>query len=189
LVWTVLDAVGELDSWAFYAAYRADGHGRPAYEPSMMVALLMYAYARGNGSSRGIEHACVDDVADRVVAGNQARDHSTITEFRCRHEHALGEVFSGVLGLCARVGLASVEVVSIDATKMSANASMNANRDYTQIARAVLREAAESDEREDELYWPPREPDRRPSRRRRLWTSTAAAPDLARRWITRQPRR
>src|SRR3954465_74780 len=47
LVWTVLDAVGELDLSAFYAAYRSDGHGRPAYEPSMMVAVLMYAYARG----------------------------------------------------------------------------------------------------------------------------------------------
>lgn len=152
LVWTVLDAVGELDLSAFYAAYRADGHGRPAYEPSMMVALLMYAYARGNRSARGIERACVEDVAYRVVAGNLVPDHSTIAEFRCRHEHALGEVFSGVLGLCAQVGLASVGVVSIDGTKMSANASMNANRDFAQIARAILREAAEIDQREDELY-------------------------------------
>jgi transposase len=152
LVWTVLDAVGELDLSAFYAAYRADGHGRPAYEPSMMVALLMYAYARGNRSARGIERACVEDVAYRVVAGNLVPDHSTIAEFRCRHEHALGEVFSGVLGLCARVGLATVGVVSIDGTKMSANASMNANREFGQIARAILREAAEIDEREDELY-------------------------------------
>src|SRR4051794_15925272 len=46
LVWTVLGAVAELDLSAFYAAYRVDGHGRPAYEPSMMVALLLYAYAR-----------------------------------------------------------------------------------------------------------------------------------------------
>jgi hypothetical protein len=94
----------------------------------------------------------VEDVAYRVVAGNLVPDHSTIAEFRCRHEHALGEVFSGVLGLCAQVGLASVGVVSIDGTKMSANASMNANRDYVQIARAILREAAEIDQREDELY-------------------------------------
>jgi transposase len=156
LVWTVLDAVGELDLSAFYAVYRADGHGRPAYEPSMMVALLMYGYARGNRSARGIERACVEDVAYRVVAGNLVPDHSTIADFRCRHEHALGEVFSGVLGLCARVGLASVGVVSIDGTKMSANASMNANRDFGQIARAILREAAEIDQREDELYGPDR---------------------------------
>src|SRR3954467_7520279 len=112
----------------------------------------MYAYPRGDRSARGIERACVEDVASRVVAGNLVPDHSTIAEFRCRHERALGEVFSGVLGLCAQVDLASVGVVSIDGTKMSANASMNANRDYTQIARAILREAAEIDEREDELY-------------------------------------
>ena len=120
----------------------------------MMVALLVYAYARGNRSSRGVERACVEDVAYRVVAGNLAPDHSTIADFRGRHEHALGEVFSNVLGLCARVGLASVGVVSIDGTRMSANASMNADRDYTQIARAILREAAEIDQRQDELYGP-----------------------------------
>ena len=152
LVWTVLDAVGELDLSAFYAAYRVDGHGRPAYEPAMMVALLLYAYARGNRSARGIERACVEDVAYRVVAGNLVPDHSTIAEFRCRHERALGEVFSGVLGLCARAGLASVGVVAIDGTKMSANASINANRDFGQIAREILEEAAEIDRREDELY-------------------------------------
>jgi hypothetical protein len=98
----------------------------------------------------------VEDVAYRVVAGNLLPDHSTIADFRCRHEHALGEVFSGVLGLCARVGLTSVGVVSIDGTKMSANASMNANRDFGKIARAILREAAEIDQREDELFGPDR---------------------------------
>src|SRR3954470_7937745 len=85
LVWTVLDAVDELDLSAIYADYRDDGRGRPAYAPSMMVALLLYAYARGNRSSRGIERACVEDVAYRIVAGNVAPDHSTIAEFRCRH--------------------------------------------------------------------------------------------------------
>jgi hypothetical protein len=118
----------------------------------MMVALLLYAYARGNRSSRGIERACVEDVVYRVVAGNLVPDHSTIAEFRCRHERALGEVFSGVLGLCARAGLASIGVVVIDGTKMSANASINANRDFGQLAREILAEAAESDRREDELY-------------------------------------
>ena len=107
LVWTVLDAVGELDLSAFYARYRADGHGRPAYEPSMMVALLLYAYARGNRSSRGIERACVEDVAYRVVAGNLVPDHSTIAEFRCRHERRAGR---GVLrrARAVRAGRAGV---------------------------------------------------------------------------------
>src|SRR4051812_35911910 len=152
LVWTVLDAVAELDLSAIYADYRDDGRGRPAYEPSMMVALLLYAYARGNRSSRAIERACLEDVAFRVVAGNVAPDHPTIAAFRVRHERALGEVFSGVLGLCARAGVASVGVVAIDGTKIAANASTNANRDFGQIAREILAEAAEIDRREDELY-------------------------------------
>jgi transposase len=152
LVWTVLDAVAEMDLGAFYAAYRADGHGRPAYEPSMMVALLLYAYARGNRSSRGIERACVEDVAYRVVAANLVPDHSTIAEFRARHEAALAELFTGVLGVCRRAGLVSVGVVAIDGTKVQANASRGASRSYEQIAREILAEAAETDRREDELY-------------------------------------
>jgi transposase len=152
LVWTVLDAVDELDLSAIYADYRDDGRGRPAYEPSMMVAPLLYAYARGNRSSRGIERACIEDVAFRVVTGNLAPDHSTIAEFRCRHERPPGKVFSGVLGLCARAGLVSVGVVAIDGTKMAANASTDANRDFGQIAREILAEAAEIDRHQDELY-------------------------------------
>jgi hypothetical protein len=99
-----------------------------------------------------LRRACVEDVAYRVVTGNLAPDRSTIAEFRCRHERPLGEVFSGVLGLCARAGLASVGVVAIDGTKMSANASINANRDFGQIAREILADAAEIDQREDGLY-------------------------------------
>jgi transposase len=152
LVWTVLDAVAEMDLGAFYASYRADGHGRPAYEPSMMVALLLYAYARGNRSSRGVERALVEDVAYRVVAANLVPDHSTIADFRVRHEAALAELFTGVLGLCRRAGLVSVGVVAIDGTKVAANASREANRSYEQIAREILAEAAETDRREDELY-------------------------------------
>jgi transposase len=152
LVWTVLDAVAEMDLGAFYAAYRADGHGRPAYEPSMVVALLLYAYARGNRSSRAIERACVEDVAYRVLAANLVPDHSTIADFRVRHEAALAELFTGVLGLCRQAGLVSVGVIAIDGTKVAANASREANRSYGQIAREILAEAAETDRREDELY-------------------------------------
>jgi transposase len=55
LAWFVIDAVGELDLVAFLAAYRADGHGRAAHDPAMMVALIVYAYAIGERSSRRIE--------------------------------------------------------------------------------------------------------------------------------------
>jgi len=94
----------------------------------------------------------VEDVAHRVVAGNLVPDHSTIAEFRVRHEAALAELFTGVLGLCRRVGLVSVGVVAIDGTKIAGNASREANRSYEQTAREIPAEAAETDRREDELY-------------------------------------
>jgi transposase-like protein DUF772 len=118
----------------------------------MMVALLLYAYARGNRSSRGIERACIEDIAYRVVTGNRAPDHSTIAEFRGRHEQPLGEVFSGVLGLCARAGLVSVGVVAIDGTKIAANASLDQNRTedwFRQQAKSMLDQAAAVDAAED----------------------------------------
>jgi transposase len=152
LAWTILEAVQEMDLSAFYGAYRADGHGRPAYEPGMMVALLLYAYARGNRSSRGIERACVEDVAYRVIAANKAPDHSTIAEFRVRHEVALADLFGEVLGLCEAAGLVQVGVIAIDGTKIQANASMDANRSYRQIAEEILEEARRVDEAEDALY-------------------------------------
>jgi transposase len=152
VVWTILGAVAEMDLSAFYGAYRADGHGRPAYDPAMMVALLLYAYARGNRSSRGIERACQEDVAYMVITAQRTPDHSTIAEFRRRHEVPLAELFSAVLALCERAGLVTVGVIAVDGTKIAANASMDANRGYGRIVREILEEAAETDRREDELY-------------------------------------
>ena len=152
LAWFVIDAVAEIDLSAFYVAYRHDGHGRPAYEPAMMVALLLYAYARGTRSSRAIERACEEDVAYRVIAAQQQPDHATIARFVERHEAALADLFGAVLGLCARAGLARVGVVAIDGTKVLANASRDANVDYEQIAREILAEAQAVDAAEDEAY-------------------------------------
>jgi transposase len=152
VVFTILGAVEELDLSAFYGAYRADGHGRPAFEPSMMVSLLLYAYSKGNRSSRGIERACREDVAYMLISAQQAPDHSTIAEFRKRHAQALAELFTGVLGLCRQAGLVEVGMIAIDGTKIAANASLDANRSYEAIAREILEEAAETDRREDELY-------------------------------------
>src|SRR5215207_1606442 len=123
LAWFVIDAVASVDLAAFYAAYRVDGRSRPAYEPSMMVALLLYAYARGVRSARAIERACEEDVAYRVIAAQQVPDHATIARFIERHERALGRLFGAVLGLCARAGLVRSGLVAIDGTKLAANAS------------------------------------------------------------------
>jgi transposase len=128
LAWCVLDAVEEFDLAAFYAGYRVDGWGRAAFDPAMMVALLIYAYAIGERSSRAIERRCREDVAFRVIAANQVPDHATIARFRARHEVALGELFAQVLGLCARAGLVSLGIVALDSTKIAANASGMATR-------------------------------------------------------------
>ncbi len=152
LAWFVLESVEEMDLSAFYGAYRVDGWGRAAFEPSMMVSLLLYAYARGERSSRGIERKCVEDVAYRVIAAQQKPDHATIARFRARHEDALAELFGSVLGLCRQAGLVKVGVIAIDGTKVHANASHHCNLDYEQLAREILKEAAALDAAEDELH-------------------------------------
>jgi transposase len=152
LAWFVLESVEQLDLAAFYACYRQDGWGRAAFEPQMMVALVLYAYARGERSSRGIERKCVEDVAYRVIAAHQTPDHATIARFRVRHEESLAALFTEVLSLCEEAGLVKVGLIAIDGTKVPANASHHCNLDYEQLAREILKEAAEVDAAEDELF-------------------------------------
>ena len=152
LAWFVIDAVAELDLRAFYAAYRADGHGRAAHDPAMMVALLLYSYALGERSSRRIERRCVEDVATRVICANQTPDHTTVARFRQRHEAAIAGLFGEVLALCAEAGLVEIGVVAVDGTKVHANASHHATRDYEQIAAEILEDAAAIDAAEDERF-------------------------------------
>jgi transposase len=152
LAWFVLDAVGEMDLSALYAAYRADGHGRAAYEPSLMVALILYGFATKVRSSRAIECHCRRDVAYRVITGNLVPDHATIARFICRHERALADLFAEVLKLCDRAGLVKPGVVSIDGTRIAGNASPEVNHQFEQIAREILAEARATDEAEDQEF-------------------------------------
>ena len=152
LAWFVLDAVSGMDLREFYGAYREDGVGRRAYDPAMMVALLLYAYARGMRSARKIERACEEDVAFKVIAMLETPDHATIARFVERHEAALAGLFGQVLGLCAEAGLVRPGVVAIDGTRMAGNASRESTRGFEEIAREILAEAKAIDEAEDELY-------------------------------------
>jgi hypothetical protein len=148
----------------------------------MMVGLLLCACARGNRSSRGVERAWVEDVARRVVTGDLVPDHSAIAEFRCRHERPPGEVFCGVLGPCARAGLATVGVVAIGGTRMAANASTEPTA-TSAGSRGILAEAAAIDEREDGLYGAERGgelPERRRTREGRRRALRGAKERLAR---------
>src|SRR5262249_3340055 len=148
LVSVVRDAVAALDLGGFYRSYRADGHGRAAFDPEMMVALLLYGYCQGERSSRVIEKRCVRDVAYRVITGGLRPDHATIARFRARHEEALGGLFSQVLRLLAADGMVSLGMLSLDGTKLAGNASQKANRTLPQIEK-LLAEAAAADPAEE----------------------------------------
>ena len=111
LSWFVADAVAQMDLSAFYAAYRRDGWGRAAYEPAMLVALLLYAYCDGERSSRRIERRCREDIAFRVLAANQVPDHTTMCRFRQTHEAALAGLFAEVLRLCVEAGMVRVDLL------------------------------------------------------------------------------
>jgi transposase len=152
LAWFVLDAVAGMDLSEFYGAYRADGVGRRAYDPAMVVALLLYGYSRGVRSARKIERACEEDVAFKVIAMLETPDHATIARFLARHEEALAELFSQVLELCAEAGLVRPGVVAIDGTKIAGNASRESTLDFGEIAREILADARAVDEAEDEQY-------------------------------------
>jgi transposase len=152
LAWFVIDAVAGMDLDAFYADYRADGHGRAAYEPSVMVTLILYAFATNVRSSRATERHCRQDVAYRVIMGNLVSDHATIARFICRHEHAMAELFGEVLRLCDRAGLLKRGVVSIDGTRIDGNCSPDANCQFEQIAREILEQTKATDASENELH-------------------------------------
>jgi transposase len=156
LAWFVIEALEELDLERFYADYRADGHGRSAHDPKMMLTLLSYAYAVGERSSRGIERRCREDVAFRVICANQVPDHATIARFRVRHQEALGDVFGQILALCAEAGLVEVGVIAVDGSKFAAAASDRSIRTYEQIATEILDEAGRIDAAEDDIHGPAR---------------------------------
>jgi transposase len=149
LAWFVLDVIGEFDLAEFYAPYRADGRGGAVYDPALMLGVLVYAYCVGEHSSRRIERRLVEDVGFRVVAANLCPDHATLARFRARHQDAIAGLFAQVLGLCVAEGLVAAGVVSIDGTKLEANASAWSNRTRRQIADEILAEAARVDAAED----------------------------------------
>ncbi|SBO44725.1 IS1182 family transposase [Cyanobium sp. NIES-981] len=163
LVFFLLDLAIELDLEAIHSHYRQkDPRGEKAYDPRMMVVLLLYAYCVGLPSSRRIEKACWEDAAFRVLTGNQQPDHSRISDFRRRHLDALAGLFVQVLRLCQKAGLVSLGQVALDGTKVKANASkhkamshermLKSERQLEGEMRALLRKAELLDAQEDGHY-------------------------------------
>jgi transposase len=185
LVWFILDAVKLMNLKKFYghlprprpagkvkdagdealfsppepterpAPLGGDPRGRAAYDPAMMVGLVLYAYAIGVRSSRRIEAACRRNVDFRIVAANHIVDHTTIARFRARYAKELAGLFVDVLTLCREAGLGKLGVVALDGTKIAASASMGANRSRAAIEAEVAKimdEAADTDTEEDALF-------------------------------------
>jgi transposase len=150
LVWFVIDVVDGLDTSGLEALGRP-GKGRPGYDPRALAVLLVYSYLQGERSSRRIEERCRTDAAFRVATGNQVPDHTTIARFRAAaagEGGPLEDLFLQVLFVLAAAGLGRLDVVSVDGSKIWANASKQANRTeggLRKLARKVLDDAARAD--------------------------------------------
>jgi transposase len=151
LVWFVLDVVSLVDRSGFDARHPNDGVGRRAYDPEMMLALLVYAYCTGLRSSRRIEAAVRSDLAFKAICCDLVPDHIAIARFRADHEVAITKLFVDVLALCAQAGLASLGIVAIDGTKIAADAALDVNRGESAIrceVERIMAEARTSDDAE-----------------------------------------
>ena len=162
LVYFIRDVERQLDLSAIYGSYDGTQGGNPAYDPGMMTTLLIYAYCVGVVSSRKIERATYESIPFRVLTADQHPDHDTIAEFRRRHLEALAALFVQVLRLCRKAGLVKLGHVSLDGTKVRANASKHKAMSYGRMEKSVvelegevkrlLAEAEGTDTAEDNRY-------------------------------------
>jgi transposase len=160
----VAEVVETLDLQAIYQSYGGDGRGLAAYQPTMMVRVLLYGYCLGVVSSRKIERATYEDVGFRFLSADAHPDHDTIAAFRARHLSALAALFVQALRLCEKAGLVKLGHVAIDGTKIKANASKHKAMSYARMmetearlqqeVEALLQRAAEVDAAEDAQYGP-----------------------------------
>ncbi len=155
----VSDLVDGLDLTAFYAPYDGDGRRNAPYAPRMMVKVLLYAYATGVFSSREIARKLEEDVAFRMLAAGNFPQHRTLCEFRRRHLADFQALFVEVVRLAQELGLARLGKLSIDGTKVRANASKRKAMSYDRMGEeerrleseieALLRQADAADTAED----------------------------------------
>jgi len=149
-VWFLVDVVAQLDASGLEAG-TSPGKGRPGYDPRMLATLVMYAMSCGVRSSREIEDRSRTDACFRIAAANQSPDYSTLCRFRQRtgaEDGPLEDLFTQVLYVCAVAGLGRLRVISVDGSKIWADASKEANRTVEglrKLSRKVLEEAAAAD--------------------------------------------
>jgi len=179
LAYFLIDVVDRLDLAALHDRHPNDGVGRPAYDPAMMLTLLLYAYCVGVRSSRRIEASCRTDAAYRVICAGLVPDHSTIARFIVDHQGAMEGLFVSGLALCAAAGLVDLSVVALDGTKIGSDAALDRNRDAEwlrrQIAEALAATvASEAVEADNPLFGAPRPELATPKGRRALLQAALA---------------
>ena len=124
----VVEIVGKLDLGPLRASYA--GRGSMPYDPGMLLALLFYGYATGVRSSRKIETATYDSIAFRYISANSHPDHDTIASFRLTFLEQIPEYFVRILEVAREMGLSKVGSISLDGTKVKANASKHRAMSY-----------------------------------------------------------
>ena len=149
----VVDIVSQLDLWPLVSAYA--GRGSDAYPPGTLLALLFYGYATGVFSSRKLETATYDSVAFRFITANTHPDHDTIATFRKRFLEELKPLFAQILTIAQTMGVCKLGKISLDGTKVKANASKHKALSWEHACKlekqihaevdALLRQAEEAD--------------------------------------------
>lgn len=157
----ISELVEGMDLAVIYRSYKM-GAGRPGFDPRLLLKILIYGYCKGIRSSRKMEAACQEDIAFRILAGDCQPDHDTIASFRVRHLEAFSKIFLDILEVCKKAGLLKMEHLSLDGTKIKANAGRCKSIKYTGALKSrtelkkeikdILQEADDIDQLEDEKY-------------------------------------
>jgi transposase len=162
LVYFVSDVVDQLDLSAMYAVYEKERRGQPPYDPRLMTKLLVYGYCTGVFSSRRIQKRLQEDIPFKVLAAGNEPDFRTISDFRKIHIETLQNLFEQVLAMALECGAIKLGRVSLDGTKLKANASKHKAMSYARMiekqkqlkeeVKQLLDQAAAADEAEDGQY-------------------------------------
>ncbi len=143
LVFFLLDLMPQLDLAPFHQYYAQEMRGQPPFDVTMMVTLVVYAYAVGVCSSRKIASACERNLAFRAIVGANPPDFRTISDFRKIHRDAFRPLFLEVLRLAGEMGMVKLGNLSTDGTKMGANASRHKAMSYGYMNKDIARLQAE----------------------------------------------
>jgi transposase len=162
LVYFVSDVVDQLDLSAIHAVYEKEKRGQPPYDPRLMTKLLVYGYCTGVYSSRRMQKRLQEDIPFKVLAAGNEPDFRTISDFRKIHIEVLQNLFEQVLAMALECGAIKLGRVSLDGTKVKANASKHKAMSYGRMkekqqqlkeeVKQLLEQAEAADQQEDGQY-------------------------------------